>query len=74
MLKQSCPYFRHVYADMSKTWTWKRPHMTVDQLMAFSSEDLNYITALGPASLGEGPIVEVQQAPDWACRGWGWTA
>ena len=34
--------------------------MTVDQLMAFSSEDLNYITALGPASLGEGPIVEVQ--------------
>lgn len=36
--------------------------MTVDQLMAFSSEDLNYITALGPASLGEGPIVEVQQA------------
>ena len=30
--------------------------------MTFSSEDLNYLTALGPASLGEGPIAHVQQA------------
>jgi transcriptional regulator with PAS, ATPase and Fis domain len=30
--------------------------------MAFSTQDLDYITALGPASLNEGPIAELDQA------------
>jgi transcriptional regulator with PAS, ATPase and Fis domain len=30
--------------------------------MAFSVQDLDYITALGPASLNEGPIAELEQA------------
>ncbi len=37
------------------------------QLMAFSAQDLDYLTALGPASLSEGPIAALEQA--WlACR------
>ncbi len=42
--------------------------MTVNpQLMAFSAQDLDYLTALGPASLSEGPIAALEQA--WlACR------
>src|SRR5450830_118392 len=42
--------------------------MTVNpQLMAFSAQDLDYLTALGPASLSEGPIAALEQA--WlACQ------
>ncbi|NWD77251.1 sigma 54-interacting transcriptional regulator [Pseudomonas gingeri] len=42
--------------------------MTVNpQLMVFSEQDLDYLTALGPASLSEGPITALEQA--WlACR------
>jgi transcriptional regulator with PAS, ATPase and Fis domain len=36
--------------------------MASPQLMAFSEQDLDYITALGPASLSEGPIAELEQA------------
>ncbi|MES2869089.1 MAG: sigma 54-interacting transcriptional regulator [Pseudomonadota bacterium] len=36
--------------------------MTIDQCRVFSSEDLNYIAALDPASLSEGPIPELEQA------------
>lgn len=36
--------------------------MTVDQSMTFSCEDLNYITALGPSSLSDGPIAELELA------------
>ena len=36
--------------------------MVNPQLMAFSVQDLDYITALGPASLSEGPIAELEQA------------
>ncbi|WP_032831985.1 sigma-54 interaction domain-containing protein [Pseudomonas sp. GM78] len=42
--------------------------MVIPQPMAFSEQDLDYITALGPASLSEGPIAELEQA--WlACLG-----
>lgn len=34
----------------------------IPQPMAFSMQDLDYITALGPASLSEGPIAELEQA------------
>lgn len=34
----------------------------IPQPMAFSVQDLDYITALGPASLSEGPIAELEQA------------
>lgn len=34
----------------------------IPQPMAFSVQDLDYITALGPASLNEGPIAELEQA------------
>ena len=30
--------------------------------MAFSAQDLDYIAAIGPASLNEGPIAELEQA------------
>lgn len=36
--------------------------MTVDPLMTFSPEDLNYISALGPASLSGGPIADLEHA------------
>ncbi|MDR8363224.1 sigma 54-interacting transcriptional regulator [Pseudomonas sp. JL3] len=36
--------------------------MVNPQLTAFSPQDLDYITALGPASLNEGPIAELDQA------------
>ena len=36
--------------------------MVIPQPMAFSVQDLDYITALGPASLNEGPIAELEQA------------
>lgn len=37
--------------------------MTVNpQLMAFSAQDLDYLTALGPASLSEGPIAALERA------------
>lgn len=34
----------------------------IPQPMAFSVQDLDYITALGPTSLSEGPIAELEQA------------
>lgn len=40
----------------------------ISQAMAFSEPDLDYIAALGPASLSEGPIAELERA--WlACLG-----
>lgn len=34
----------------------------IPQPMAFSEQDLDYITALGPAQLSEGPIAQLEQA------------
>lgn len=36
--------------------------MVGPQLIAFDAKDLDYLTALGPASLNEGPIAELDQA------------